>query len=208
HGQRQFNIVFMGMGEPLDNWPAVNSALNSLIAKNGFAISARRITLSTSGHRSGLDSVLATPNLKVGLTLSVCGISEERRRQLMPVASRYSLAELLEQAAEYTRRIKRRITLAYILIADVSDQLEEAHALAALVRERPFKVNLIPLNKLVDQTWHAPAPEHVLAFQNSLRQAGVEAYIRQSGGQDIAAACGQLRNRKRKKPGKRSGDVS
>ncbi|MFH1843616.1 MAG: 23S rRNA (adenine(2503)-C(2))-methyltransferase RlmN, partial [bacterium] len=126
HGQRQFNIVFMGMGEPLDNWPAVNSTLNSLTAKNGFAISARRITLSTSGHRSGLDSVLTTPNLKVGLTISVCGISEERRLRLMPVAGRYSLAELLEQAAQYTRRIKRRITLAYILIADVSDQLEEA----------------------------------------------------------------------------------
>jgi len=207
HGQRQFNIVFMGMGEPLDNWPAVSKALDVLTAKNGFAISARRITLSTSGHRSGLASLLANPDLKVGLTLSLCGVSEKRRRRLMPVAGRHSLTELLGQAAEYARRIKRRITLAYILIEDESDQLEEASALAALVRDRPFKVNLIPFNTLDDQTWQAPTHERVLAFQNSLRQSGVEAYIRQSGGQDIAAACGQLRNRKRIQSARRSGDV-
>lgn len=197
HGDRAFNIVLMGMGEPLDNWSGVNGAVSTLLAPSGSGLSTRRITLSTSGHAEGLVRLLASP-LRVGLTLSLCGVTEARRRRLMPAASRTPLVRLLELAERYARRIRRRVTIAYILIAEQSDGTAEAERLVSLTRRRPFKINLIPLNELAGEDLEAPAPERVRRFQEVLTQGGLLATVRTSSGADIAAACGQLRSRREK----------
>lgn len=194
-GDRGFNIVLMGMGEPLANWAQVAAALSTLTARDGGAISPRRVTISTSGYEEGLRNLLRSP-LKVGLTISVNAVTPALRRKLMPVPGRTPLAQVLALGERYARRLRRKITLAYVLIAGVNDCAEEAHELAALVARRPFKINLIPLNRLDDETMRAPDADRVLEFQRVLSAGGVQAYIRVSGGQDIAAACGQLSRRR------------
>jgi 23S rRNA (adenine2503-C2)-methyltransferase len=194
YGDRGFNIVFMGMGEPLDNWDAVAGAIATLTAPDGWGMSNRRITISTSGHREGLVRLLGLKQA-VGLTLSVNAASAPLRRRLMPIPARTPLPALLDQAERWARRIHRKVTLGYVLIRDVNDDLMEARILAQLAGRRPFKVNLIPLNRLDDDRLSPPDADRVLAFQQVLLGAGLQAYIRVSGGQDIAAACGQLRRR-------------
>jgi len=194
HGQRDFNVVFMGMGEPLDNWHQVSEAIQTLISKDGFGISARRITVSTSGQPAHLRKLLEFP-YPVGLTLSLGGATPAVRSRLMPVAGRSPLAESLPLAAAWARRSGRTVTLAYVLIAGLTDSLREADHLARLARKQPFKVNLIPLNLLDGIQLERPAPQRILSFQRVLRKAGIKVFIRESGGQDIAAACGQLRHR-------------
>jgi 23S rRNA (adenine2503-C2)-methyltransferase len=194
HGKRKFNLVFMGMGEPLDNWQQVSSAIRVLIAQNGFGLSARRITVSTSGDVEHLQKLLDFPH-PIGLTLSVGGATQRMRRRLMPVAGRSSLAESLELAEKFVSRSGRIATIAYVLIAGISDSIEEARSLAHLVRKRPFKVNLIPLNGFDAAGLSRPDQQWIARFQRELIEAGVQAFIRESGGQDIDAACGQLRRR-------------
>ncbi|MHB8079113.1 MAG: 23S rRNA (adenine(2503)-C(2))-methyltransferase RlmN [Candidatus Krumholzibacteriia bacterium] len=194
-GARGFNLVFMGMGEPLDNWAQVVAALDIFTSPDGWGLSPRRVTISTSGHREGLLQLLRLPQA-VGLTLSVNAASPALRQRLMPVSARTPLPQLLELAEKYARRIQRKVTLGYVLIGGVNDNPTEARALAALAARRPFKVNLIPLNRLDDERLSPPGTERVLAFQRVLLDAGLQAYIRTSGGQEIAAACGQLRQRR------------
>ncbi len=197
HGDRKHNIVLMGMGEPLDNWAAVSAALRTLVAPAGFGVGVRRITLSTAGRVEVLAS-LPDGAPAVGLTLSVCGASEEVRRRWMPVASRTPLPRLLDLAEAYARRLRRRVTVAYVLVPGASDGPAEAERLASLLRGRPFKVNLIPLNPWQGGAADSPPDsEAVLGFQAVLDRAGVPAFIRESGGRDIDAACGQLRRRRR-----------
>ncbi len=192
---RAYNIVFMGMGEPLDNWEQVSAALDVLVGEAGCGISARRVTVSTSGGRSGLQDLLKCDH-PVGLTLSVNAAGAALRRRLMPVPGRTPLPQLLEMAARHARRIHRDVTLSYVLIAGRNDDLSEARELAALVGRRPFKVNLIPYNSVDDDRLAPSPPARVLEFQRALVGAGIRTMIRISGGQDIAAACGQLRGRR------------
>ncbi len=194
-GGRGHNVVFMGMGEPLDNWAPVSAAIEALTGAAGAGISPRRITISTSGHKEGLQRLVRSSH-GVGLTLSLNAVTPELRRRLMPVPARTPLPQLLDLAESYVQRLHRKVTLAYVLIAGVNDGLEEARKLGALVKRRPFKVNLIPLNRLEDDDLNAPDADRVLAFQQVLLAAGLQTYIRVSGGQDIAAACGQLRRRR------------
>ncbi len=195
HGDRQFNAVFMGMGEPLDNWDAVAATLATMLADDGFAMSKRRIQISTSGPGDGLRRlVAAAPG--VGLTLSLGGTTDEERRRLMPVPGRTPLAEVMALGARYARESGRRATIAWVLIAGRTDSPEQARRLAKLAGSGPFKVNLIPLNALDDDAQAAPPESSVLAFQGVLARAGIDATIRLSGGRDIAAACGQLRRRR------------
>lgn len=193
-GGRGWNVVFMGMGEPLDTLDAVSAAVKTMTADAGLAMSPRRITLSTSGHRDGLAALLDT-DLATGLTISVNTCRPELRRKLMPVPGRTPLPEILDLAERYAHSRRSRATIAYVLIDGVNDDPTEAEALGRLAAGRPFKVNLIPLNR-IDERQGPPTTERVLAFQASLREAGVEAYIRASGGDDIAAACGQLREKR------------
>jgi 23S rRNA (adenine2503-C2)-methyltransferase len=199
HGDRQFNLVLMGMGEPLDNWAQVAPALETLTARAGFGISVRRVTISTSGPVMGLKRLL-TFGPKVGLTLSLCGISPSTRSRLMPSLASHPLPEILDLAEAYARRIGRRVTLAYILLGGLTDDLNEARLLAACARGRPFKINLIPWNVWEGCGWKAPESTRVDRFQECLLAEGLKATVRASGGQDIDAACGQLRRRSQSSP--------
>lgn len=198
HGDRHFNVVFMGMGEPLDNWEQVRRTITILTAPEGWGISKRRIQISTSGPREGLQKLLADPP-GVGLTLSLGGSSDEERRRIMPVPGRTPLAEAVAMAADYGRAAGRRVTLAWVLIEGATDDPEQARRIAALARNGPFKVNLIPMNPLDDGRDLPPGMESCLAFQKILTDAGVMAFVRASGGKDIAAACGQLRRRRQQR---------
>ncbi len=204
HGQRQFNVVLMGMGEPLDNWSEVTTTLGNLMATAGLAMSPRRIQISTSAPQGSLELLHDYPH-PVGLTISLGGTTDAERKQVMPVPSRATLAETLAGAERYARRSKRRVTLAYVLIQGKTDDVEMAHRLASLVKNRPFKINLIPLNEFADSKLTAAASESVLRFQSILTGGGISTFIRVSGGRDIAAACGQLRHR-HKKSGSRSSE--
>ncbi len=194
-GDRQPNVVFMGMGEPLDNFPAVERSILLMQAEAGLAISRRRIRISTSGPGAGLQRLLES-DLQVGLTLSIGGSDDQERRRIMPVPGRTPLARAMDLAAEYAGRVRRRATIAWVMIEDRTDDPDQARRIAALAAGRPFKVNLIPLNPLDGDALTAPAFQRILAFQAILKDAGVDTFIRASGGQDIAAACGQLRRRR------------
>ena len=195
HGDRQFNAVFMGMGEPLDNWDALRDALAIMLSPDGLGMSKRRIQVSTSGPGDGLRKLLdLAPG--TGLTLSLGGTTDEERRRQMPVPGRTPLAEVLELGRLYARQSGRRTTIAWVLIAGSTDDAAQARRLAKLAAGGLFKVNLIPLNPLDDDRQAPPDPESILAFQAILEAAGIDTTIRLSGGRDIAAACGQLRRRR------------
>jgi len=195
YGDRGENIVFMGMGEPLDNWDALARALKIMLDPQGLALSKRRIQISTSGPREGLAKLLeAAPG--VGLTLSLGGVDDATRRRLMPIPGRTPVAEAVALAADYARACGCPATIAWVLIAGRTDGPDQAAALARLVAGGPFKVNLIPFNVLDDGDLARPDRRRIEAFQDVLTGAGVPAFIRDSGGRDIAAACGQLRRRR------------
>ena len=195
HGDRCFNVVFMGMGEPLDNLPALGPALTILTSPAGLGLSPRRIQISTSGPAQGL-AALELLEIPFGLTISLGGADDASRRQLMPVAGRAGVAEVLAAAERHARRSGQRITIAWVMIAGRTDGLDQARQLAALTKGRPFKVNLIPLNELSDADLKPTANPRLLDFQRVLTAAAVPTFIRISGGQDIEAACGQLRQRR------------
>ncbi|HPF35977.1 MAG TPA: 23S rRNA (adenine(2503)-C(2))-methyltransferase RlmN [Candidatus Krumholzibacteria bacterium] len=191
---RAFNVVFMGMGEPLDNVEGVFAAIRAMTDEAGLGMSARRITISTSGHAAGLRA-LAELEVPVGLTLSVNSCDPGLRKKLMPVPGRTPLEESLALAEAHADRIHRPATVAYVLIDGVNDGDAEARSLAELVRHRPFKINLIPMNR-IDDRFGPPPADRVLGFQAALADRGVRSTIRISGGEDIDAACGQLRRKR------------
>ncbi len=197
-GDRQPNVVFMGMGEPLDNWDNVAQSLSIMMHGKGLDISRRRIQISTSGPAEGLQMII-DDNPGVGLTLSLGGTTDESRKKTMPVPGRTGVKEAVDLAADYSRKIGRKVTLAWVLISGLTDSSEQAGQLAALAGRGAFKVNLIPLNRLDDGKLEPSDGDRVLAFQKILTGKGIPAFIRASGGQDIAAACGQLRRRRQKK---------
>jgi 23S rRNA (adenine2503-C2)-methyltransferase len=192
---KQHNIVFMGMGEPLDNWEELDRALRLFTHPEALGISPRRIQISTSGPGSGLEKLVGS-DWQVGLTLSLGGSSDEERRKVMPVPGRTPVAEAVDLAAAYARKSGRRATLAWVLIAGSTDHPEQAARLVKLARRGNFKVNLIPLNTLADDKLDRPGDDATLAFQRILMDGGIDTFIRLSGGRDIDAACGQLRRRR------------
>jgi 23S rRNA (adenine2503-C2)-methyltransferase len=186
--QRPTNIVFMGMGEPLMNWPAVDTALTTLNDPKGFGIGARHITLSTVGWLPGIEA-LAERKEQFRLAISVHAPSDALRATLMPVNTKFPLAAVIEAAA----RFDRRVTFEYVMLADVNDRPEHSTALAALARQCKAFVNLIPLHPGGAMGFTPTPRERIAAFARALRALGIEVAIRKSRGVDIAAACGQLR---------------
>lgn len=185
---RATNIVFMGMGEPLMNWKAVDQVLTILNDPKGFGIGARHITVSTVGVLPGIQA-LAARKEQFRLALSIHAPTDELRRQLMPINVKYPLADVIDAAA----RFDRRVTFEYVMLGGVNDQPLHADQLAAHARHCKAFVNLIPLHPGGAMGFTPTSPEAIARFARRIRNAGVEVAIRKSRGMDIAAACGQLR---------------
>jgi 23S rRNA (adenine2503-C2)-methyltransferase len=182
------NVVFMGMGEPLLNWDAVDTALTILNHRDGLGIGARHITISTVGILPNLARLARRPE-QFRLALSLHAATAERRRELMPIEKKYGLPDVLRALQQF----RRRVTLEYVLIGGKNDSLEDADRLAQLARPLGALVNLLPLHPggAPDLT---PSPRaQMLAFERRLKERGVVAVLRRSRGLDISAACGQLR---------------
>jgi len=187
-GELPTNVVFMGMGEPLLNWPAVGPALTILNHREGLGIGARHITVSTVGILPGL-AELARRSEQFRLAISLHAPASDLRRSLMPIETKYPLADVLAAA----RAFPRRVTFEYVLIGGVNDREEDAAALAKLAKGAGALVNLLPLHPGGAGGLSVSPKRRMHGFAASLRRRGVEAVLRRSRGLDIAAACGQLR---------------
>ncbi|MFL5464934.1 MAG: 23S rRNA (adenine(2503)-C(2))-methyltransferase RlmN [Gemmatimonadaceae bacterium] len=182
------NIVFMGMGEPLMNWKAVDPTLTVLNSPLGFGIGARHITVSTVGVLPGIVALGERPE-QFRLALSIHAPSDELRQSLMPINTKYPLASVIDAAKVFDRRV----TFEYVMLGGVNDGAEQATQLAELARECRAFVNLIPLHPGGAGDFTPSSPQQIHWFARRLRAQGVEVAIRKSRGMDIAAACGQLR---------------
>jgi 23S rRNA (adenine2503-C2)-methyltransferase len=185
---RPTNIVFMGMGEPLMNWKAVDPTLTILNDPNGFGIGARHVTVSTVGVLPGIVALGERPE-QFRLAISIHAPTDALRGELMPVNVKYPLAEVIAAAAAFDRRV----TFEYVMLGGVNDRPEHAMELARLARECRAFVNLIPLHPGGAMGFTPSPPERIARFAETVRGRGVEVAVRKSRGVDIAAACGQLR---------------
>ncbi|HYU66569.1 MAG TPA: 23S rRNA (adenine(2503)-C(2))-methyltransferase RlmN [Jatrophihabitantaceae bacterium] len=191
--ERVTHIVFMGMGEPLANYANLVAALRILTdAKLGLGYSPRRITVSTVGLVSGIDR-LGREDLKINLAISLHAASDEVRGRLMPVNRSWNLDALLAAVRRYPLAPRQRVFFEYVMLGDVNDSAEEAQRLARLLRGIRAKVNLIPFNDWNDSGFRRPPLARILAFQAVLLGAGITTTVRWSKGEDIGAACGQLK---------------
>jgi 23S rRNA (adenine2503-C2)-methyltransferase len=191
-GERIDNIVFMGMGEPLANYDNVMGAIQIVNAPWGIGIGARHITISTSGLVPQIRKLTEQP-LQIRLAVSLHGATDDVRSGIMPINRKHNLSALLEACRYFTSRKKQRITFEYILIAEVNDSDKQARELAKHAHALDAKVNLIPYNNVEGLDWVRPSPDRQKRFLAVLRAAGVRATLRREKGDDIAAACGQLR---------------
>ncbi len=182
------NIVFMGMGEPLMNWRAVDPTLTILNDPRGLGIGARHITISTVGVLPGIVA-LGQRKEQFRLAISIHAPTDELRQQLMPINTKYPLADVIEAAKVFVRRV----TFEYVMLGGVNDGPEQARQLTELARDCGAFVNLIPLHPGGSQGFTPTSPQDIARFARLIRERGVEAAIRKSRGMDIAAACGQLR---------------
>ncbi len=185
------NVVFMGMGEPLANFEEVIGAINNIIASDALNFSHRRVTLSTSGLVPQIKRL--GEEARVNLAVSLNASDDETRSRLMPVNRKYPLKELMEACRSFPLPNRRMLTFEYILIAGVNDSDEDAFRLSRLLAGMRAKINLIPLNPHKGLDMSSPVPEQILRFQNILIDKHFTAIIRKSKGQDIGAACGQLK---------------
>ena len=188
---RRFNIVLMGMGEPLHNYDETMKALRMLAADCGLAVNPRRVTLSTVGVLPALER-LAKEQLMPNLAVSLHATTEELRDRLVPVSRRYGLADLIAACRRFPAPRRDRITFEYVLLRDVNDGLADARRLAALLRGIRSKVNLIPLNEAPGIPYRRPSDARVDRFARTLAERRVTVSVRRSRGRDIRAACGQL----------------
>ena len=182
------NIVFMGMGEPMMNWKAVDPTLTLLNDPRALGIGARHITISTVGVLPGIIALGKRPE-QFRLAISIHAPTDELRQQLMPINTKFPLAEVIEAAKVFDRRV----TFEYVMLGGVNDGVEQARALAALARECRAFVNLIPLHPGGSQGFVPTSGNEISRFARLLRDRDVEVAVRKSRGMDIAAACGQLR---------------
>ena len=191
YGTHLSNIVIMGMGEPLLNLDNVSKAIDIITGKDGMEMSPSRITLSTAGISTKL-SRLAVLQPNIGLAISLHAADAEKRKTIMPVAERYSLSELVAALKDYHKTTGQRITIEYLLLKNINDSTDDAQKLAALCRNFPVKINLINYNPHPHSAFEPTTKERQQAFAELLESKNMLVYVRQSKGQDIAAACGQL----------------
>ena len=188
---RRFNIVLMGMGEPLHNYDATMKALRILGDEHGFAVSPRRVTLSTVGVLPALER-LATEPFMPNLAISLHSTTEAQRDLLVPINRKYGIAELLDACRRFPVKRRARITFEYVMLKDVNDTSEDARRLARLLNGIKAKVNLLPLNEAAGIPFERPSDAAVDRFAKILAERDVTVSVRKSRGRDIRAACGQL----------------
>jgi 23S rRNA (adenine2503-C2)-methyltransferase len=190
---RLSNVVFMGMGEPLANYSTVVTAVRRMVAEplEGFGLSARGITLSTVGLVPQIRK-LTDEQLPVTLALSLHAPDDDLRNTLVPINTRWSVAEVLDAVWQYTDKTKRRVSIEYALIRDINDQDWRADMLGDLLRGRLAHVNVIPLNPTPGSKWTASTPAQEESFVEHLRAKGVAVTVRDTRGREIDGACGQL----------------
>lgn len=200
YGERPSNVVFMGIGEPFDNYDAVLKTVRIINDKDGLGIGARKITLSTCGVIPGIER-LAEEGIQVELSISLHAPESELRSTLMPVNRSYPLHELIIACKKYFEKTGRLITFEYTLIKGVNDSVIQARSLVKLVSGLPSRVNLIPLSPVDEFTGQASPPDRARAFMEVIAQAGINVTLRMSKGSALRAACGQLRFGKRAEDG-------
>jgi 23S rRNA (adenine2503-C2)-methyltransferase len=188
---RRFNIVLMGMGEPLHNYDETMKALRILADAHGFAISPRRVTLSTVGVLPALER-LATEPLMPNLAISLHSTTEDQRDMLVPINRKYSLEDLLDACRRFPLKRRNRITFEYVMLKDVNDSPDDARRLVRLLNGIRSKVNLLPLNEAAGIPFERPPDDRVNRFAQILADHHVTVSVRKSRGRDIRAACGQL----------------
>ena len=191
-GERVSNIVIMGSGEPMDNYDNVVRFIRLISHDQGLNISQRNITVSTCGIVPGIRR-LAEEGLSVTLALSLHAPNDEVRKTLMPIANKYRIQEILDACQEYFEETGRRLTFEYSLVSGVNDNLEEARALASLLKGMHGHVNLIPVNPIQERDYVQSDRRAIEAFQHYLESQKIAVTVRREMGRDINGACGQLR---------------
>ena len=191
-GLRITHIVYMGMGEPLANYTATVKSLRLLTDPQAFAFAPRRITVSTVGLVSGIER-LAKENLRVNLAVSLHATSNEIRDRIMPVNRGFAIEELLAACRRFPLPFRQRMTFEYVLLEGINDSAEDARRLVKLMKGIRGKINLIPFNDWEGSSFARPPLARILDFQTVLLEHGIRATVRWSKGEDIGAACGQLR---------------
>ena len=185
-------LVYMGSGEPLDNYDNVIKSIKLIHEPAGLNIGYRNFTLSTSGLVDGIYN-LTQERLPLNLSISLHAPNDTLRRELLPIAKRYTIDEILEAAKNYFDDSGRRVTIEYILINEVNDTTELAKEFASLVKKLPFHIDLIPFNEVKGLKYKRPSFSRIKVFMDILKERGVNATCRNSKGKDINAACGQLK---------------
>ena len=188
------NIVLMGSGEPLDNYENVAKFLKLVSSPDSFNISERNISLSTCGLVPKIKQ-LADDNFKITLTISLHASTDEKRRELMPIANRYSIAEILDACKYYYDKSNRRVVFEYVLVKDNNDTFEDAKLLSTLLKGFPTHVNVIPLNSVEERDLIGTTRQKAAQFVSMLTNLGQSATLRRTLGEDIDGACGQLRQK-------------
>ncbi len=193
-GERVSNVVVMGTGEPMDNYENLLQFLRLLTDENGLHISQRNVTVSTCGIVPGMRR-LAEEHLQITLALSLHATTDEKRKRLMPIANRYSIAELMDTCSYYFAQTGRRITFEYSLVGGVNDTDEDAKELTELARPLCCHINLIPVNPIKERDYVQSDADRIKRFKNKLERNKINVTIRREMGRDIDGACGQLRRR-------------
>lgn len=193
-GERVSNIVVMGTGEPLDNFDTLVKFIKLISNSDGLNISQRNITVSTCGLVPRIYD-LSREDFQITLALSLHATNDEKRRELMPIANKYSIEELMEACSAYFNNTGRRISFEYALVGGVNDTRDDAQELSALAKRVNAHVNLIPVNPIKERAYVRSSHEAIVAFKNKLEKNGINVTIRRELGSDIDGACGQLRRR-------------
>ena len=196
-GERISNVVVMGTGEPLDNFDNLLKFIELLTDENGIHISQRNVTVSTCGIVPKIRE-LAEKQLSITLALSLHASSQEKRKELMPIANAYEIAEVMEACNYYFEKTGRRITFEYSLVGGVNDTKEDAKALTNLIKGMNCHVNLIPVNPIKERDYVQSNEAVIMAFKQKLEKNHINVTVRREMGRDIDGACGQLRRKYKK----------
>ena len=193
-GDKISNVVFMGIGEPFDNYDNVMKAIQIINNQKGLNIGARHISISTSGLVPMIYK-FADEELQCTLSISLHATTDEKRSKMMPINNRYNIKELMEACKYYINKTNKRISFEYALAKDNNDNLEDAKELVKLLKGMLCHVNLIPINKIENGEYVKSSNENIIKFRDYLNEKGIVATIRRELGSDIDAACGQLRRK-------------